>query len=49
VERVGETYYNWRISKHFHLTADYAFAQNPAYNHARGPIDLFALRFHTEY
>jgi high affinity Mn2+ porin len=48
-EHVGEAYYNWKISKHFHLTADYQFAQNPAYNHARGPIDLFALRFHTEY
>jgi high affinity Mn2+ porin len=48
-ERVGETYYNWRIAKHFHLTADYQFAQNPAYNHVRGPVDLLALRFHTEY
>jgi high affinity Mn2+ porin len=48
-ERIGETYYNWRISKHFHLTADYQFAQDPGYNHVRGPIDLFALRFHTEY
>ncbi len=48
-EHIGETYYNWRISKHFNLTADYQFAQDPGYNHVRGPIDLFALRFHTEY
>jgi len=48
-ERIAETYYNWRISKHFQLTLDYQFAQNPAYNHVRGPVDLFALRFHTEY
>ena len=48
-ERIVEAYYNWRIAKHFHLTGDYQFAQDPAYNHARGPVNLFALRFHTEY
>jgi len=48
-ERFAETYYNWKIAKRFQLTFDYQFAQNPAYNHARGPVDLFALRFHTEY
>jgi len=47
-ERVAETYYNWQIVKHFQLTFDYQFAQNPAYNHVRGPVNLFALRFHTE-
>jgi len=48
-ERIGETYYNWKIAKHYWLTVDYQFAQNPAYNHVRGPVDLFALRFHTEF
>jgi high affinity Mn2+ porin len=48
-ERVVETYYNWKIAKHYWLTGDYQFAQNPAYNHVRGPVDLFALRFHTEF
>ena len=48
-ERLGETYYNWMIMKHFQLTLDYQFAQNPAYNHARGPVNLFALRMHTEF
>jgi high affinity Mn2+ porin len=48
-ERFAETYYNWRIAKHFQLTLDYQFAQNPAYNHVRGPVNLFALRLHTEY
>ena len=47
-ERVVESYYNWQIAKHFQLTFDYQVAQNPAYNHVRGPIDIFALRFHTE-
>ena len=48
-ERVLESYYNWQIAKHYHLTLDYQFAQNPGYNHVRGPVDLVALRFHTEY
>jgi high affinity Mn2+ porin len=48
-ERIVETYYNWKVAKHFQLTLDYQFAQNPAYNHARGPVNLFALRLHTEF
>jgi high affinity Mn2+ porin len=48
-ERVAETYYNWKIAKHYHLTADYEFAPDPAYNRARGRVNLFALRFHTEF
>jgi high affinity Mn2+ porin len=48
-ERMAEAYYNWKISKHFQLTPDYQFAQDPAYNHARGPVNLFALRVHTEF
>jgi len=47
-ERVLETYYNWQIAKRFQLTFDYQFVQNPAYNHVRGPVNLLALRFHTE-
>jgi high affinity Mn2+ porin len=31
------------------LTVDYQFVQNPAYNHARGPVNLFALRLHSEF
>jgi high affinity Mn2+ porin len=48
-ERVAETYYNWNIAKHFWLAPDYQFAEDPAYNHARGPVNIFALRFHTEF
>ena len=48
-EGIVEAYYNWKIAKHFQLTPDYQFAQNPAYNHARGPVNLFALRLHTEF
>jgi high affinity Mn2+ porin len=48
-ERIVEAYYNWKIAKHFELTPDYQLAQDPAYNHVRGPVDIFALRFHTEF
>jgi high affinity Mn2+ porin len=48
-ERIAEVYYNWSIARHYQLTADYQFALDPAYNYARGPINLFALRFHTEF
>jgi high affinity Mn2+ porin len=47
-ERIAETYYNWKLAKHLQLTLDYQFADDPAYNHVRGPVNLFALRFHTE-
>ncbi|MGA2982442.1 MAG: carbohydrate porin [Terriglobia bacterium] len=48
-EHIVEAYYNWKIAKHFQLTPDYQRALDPAYNHARGPVDLLALRFHTEF
>lgn len=48
-ERITESYYNWKMAKHYHLTFDYQFVQNPGYNHVRGPIDIFALRLHMEY
>jgi high affinity Mn2+ porin len=48
-ERILETYYNCGIAKHFQLTLDYQYAGNPAYNRARGPVNLFAVRLHTEF
>ena len=48
-ERIVEAYYNWKIAKRFQLTPDYQFAPDPAYNRARGPVHLFALRLHSEF
>ncbi len=48
-ERVGEAYYNWKMTKHFWFTFDYQLAINPAYNHARGPANIFATRLHWEF
>jgi len=48
VEAVFETYYAWRVQKHFTLSPDYQFVHNPAYNRDRGPVSVFSLRAHLE-
>ncbi|MGA9214509.1 MAG: carbohydrate porin [Methylocella sp.] len=48
-ERILETYYKFGIAVGISLTADYQFVDNPGYNLARGPVSLFALRFHAEF
>ena len=30
-----------------HVTLDYQWAQNPAYNRDRGPVSIFAVRVHA--
>ena len=47
-ENILEGFYNWGISKTLGFTLDYQRIQNPAYNAARGPIDVLAFRWHTE-
>lgn len=48
-EAIFEGYYSLNLGKGFWLTADYQRIQNPAYNAARGPIDVYAMRLHLEY
>jgi len=48
-ERLAEAYYNWKVAKRLGLTLDYQYEKDPAYNHARGPIHIFATRLHTEF
>ena len=48
-ETVIETFYSISIAKHIWITGDYQHIRNPAYNAARGPVDVLALRFHAEY
>ena len=47
-EAIFEGYYSFNLYKATWLTADYQRIQNPAYNADRGPINVFALRFHAE-
>ena len=48
-EEIFEAFYSAHIEKHTTLTLDYQFANNPAYNPARGPINLLAFRAHFEF
>ena len=44
-----ETYYDFAIAKSTHFALDYQFFANPAFNHDRGPVNVFAGRLHWEY
>ena len=48
-EHILETYYKYYFREGVHLTGDYQFVQNPAYNKDRGPANIFALRLHAEF
>jgi high affinity Mn2+ porin len=37
------------IADGMHIRLDYQFVDNPGYNLVRGPVSLFALRFHAEF
>jgi hypothetical protein len=47
-ETIFEGYYSLNVGKRVWLTTDYQRIQNPAYNADRGPIDVYAVRFHAE-
>ena len=47
-ETVIETYYSLPIGKVAHVTADYQFIDNPAFNRDRGPVSVFGLRLHMQ-
>ncbi len=47
-ETILETYYSWSVRKPFHISPDYQFVQNPAYNQDRGPVHVLSIRLHVE-
>ncbi len=47
-ETVLEAYYSVAQVRGVTLSPDYQFFENPAYNRARGPVNVFSLRFHYE-
>jgi len=49
LERIAELYYAAALMKLVHLTADYQFVQNPAYNRDRGPAHVLGARLHVEF
>ncbi len=47
-EEIFEGFYSLSMGKALWLTLDYQRILHPAFNADRGPMDVFALRFHTE-
>ena len=48
-ETVIETFYSRSVARDAWVTLDYQHVANPAYNAARGPVNVWALRFHAEF
>jgi carbohydrate-selective porin OprB len=48
-ERIVEVFYSLGLHKRLWLTADYQHIRNPAYNAARGPVSVLALRMHAQF
>ncbi len=47
-EHILETYYEAAVVSAVHVTLDYQWVGNPAYNRDRGPVSIFAVRVHAE-
>jgi hypothetical protein len=48
-EAIAETYYKVGLGRHAALSLDWQHVVHPAYNGARGPVNVFGLRLHGQY
>ena len=48
-EQAVEAYYSCAVTSYAHVTADYQFVNNPAYNRDRGPVSILGVRLHVQY
>jgi high affinity Mn2+ porin len=48
-EEIIETYYEATVFPQIQLTLDYQWIAHPAYNLDRGPVSVFAVRFHAQF
>jgi high affinity Mn2+ porin len=48
-EQIVETYYSLGVLQQLHVSFDYQFVKNPAYNRDRGPVSIFAVRVHAQF
>ncbi len=44
LEQVLETYYRYQAGRYVQVSPDFQLIQNPGYNRARGPVEVFGLR-----
>jgi high affinity Mn2+ porin len=49
LETIFETYYSLAAFTYAHVTADYQFIANPAYNTDRGPVSVLGIRLHAQF
>jgi high affinity Mn2+ porin len=49
LEQIVEAYYSYAIATSMKVSFDYQFIANPAYNANRGPVNVFAGRFHLQF
>ncbi len=48
-ERIGEVYYNALVVKNILAGLNFQHINNPAYNSARGPVNILSFRIHAEF
>lgn len=48
-ERIGEIYYNATVVKNVMAGVNFQRINNPAYNSARGPVNVVSFRIHAEF
>ncbi len=47
-ERILETYYSLKATSFAHVSLDYQYVQNPAYDRVRGPVSVVGVRLHVQ-
>jgi high affinity Mn2+ porin len=47
-EEILEAYYSIAAGKHIVVSPDFQFVAHPAYNRDRGPVPIYAVRFHWD-
>ena len=48
-EKIAEAYYSIQVMTGASVTFDFQRVVNPAYNRDRGPVPIYAVRFHAEF
>jgi high affinity Mn2+ porin len=47
-EQIIETYYSVNVIAQVFISLDYQWVKNPGYNTDRGPVSIYAVRFHAQ-
>jgi hypothetical protein len=48
-ERISETFYSWGVAPGHSLTLNWQRINHPGYNADRGPVSVWAARWHAEF